>query len=273
MKQHDIHHFLRKYFDLNQCPVIDEQNGKITVRLTEELDRLLMNRPFYWEYMKKIGRQGEPAVITFISNPELKEEEGEWIHFGSPRLHQIFDSLLSQGKYTVVYEQTGTKGQNTPLIPWLVTNIKISYKGRQKKDEVLSIGLHLINGAILKPFMEIINPIQMDTAIADYCYTISPLIRVQSAYTRMVRFLETYLKEKDTEWAKEAFDEYQAEKQLLDHFYSVYQEKGEKEGKETRFEEELVQLKKRLMPCIQIEVVNGGMFYLSQHTTDHLLSL
>ncbi|MBO8156116.1 MAG: hypothetical protein H0Z32_06645 [Bacillaceae bacterium] len=276
MEQKEIHEFLRNFFELNQCSIVHEKPGKLMVQLTEDMDRLLMNRPFYWEYIKKIGRQGEPAVITLISGPDRKDEEGEWIHFGSPRLHQIFQALQDQNRYSVVYEQAEISGQNQPLIPWLVLNIKISYKGRQKKDEILSLGLHLINGAILHSFMETMKTVQLDTKIGDYCYTISPIIRFRSGYRRIERYLQTYVEEQNKDWAKEAYRSFQEEKELLDHFYHVYlenEEKEEREKKEAQYRAELNQLEKRLLPEIHIQTINGGIFYLTNKTTNRLLTL
>jgi hypothetical protein len=270
MEQQAIHNYLHTFFTLNKCNIEDNQDGRLTVKLNEELDRLLLNRPFYWEYIKKMGQEGEPASLTFISNPNLRESEGEWIHFGSPRLHQIFQSQLSQGKYTVVYENQ----TQTALKPWLVTNVLISYKGRQKKEELLSVGLNLINGAMVFEFMEKSKGSDFSNMIPDYSFTISPIIRVPSAYKRIENFLAQYIDEQDHQWAEDAFAYFQKEKNILTHFYESYLENADDEEKEnltTRYQSEIEHLQKRLLPQIQTEIVNGGIFYLSEETTNEFL--
>ncbi|MBB6454250.1 hypothetical protein HNQ94_002725 [Salirhabdus euzebyi] len=270
MEQQAIHNYLHNFFSLNQCEIKESRQGKITVKLNEELDRLLLNRPFYWEYIKKIGQEGETATLTFISSPSMRHEEGEWIHFGSPRLHQIFNSQLAQGRYTMLYEQAG----QTALNPWLVNNIMISYKGRQKKDEILSIGLHLINGTMVFNFMELLKKISFSSVIPDYSYTISPIVRIPSAFNRINNYLQHYLSEQEDDWAKEAYEHFDKEKEILNHFYESYTETAsddEKELLKERYENEVDHLEKRLLPEIQIKIINGGLFYLSETTSNQFI--
>src|SRR5699024_12279025 len=101
--------------------------------------------PFYWHYIKQMGRKGEPMHLTLITDTEKMDEEGEVIHFGSPRLQQIMEDLKSSERFTKLFEQVDTS-QGTPLYPWFGVNMKVSYQGKQKKDEMVSIGLHLNNG-------------------------------------------------------------------------------------------------------------------------------
>jgi hypothetical protein len=270
MEQHTIHNYLVEFFTLNKCQIESNQDGKLTVKLTEDLDRLLLNRPFYWEYMKKMGQEGTPATMTFLSSSSFKDEKGEWIHFGSPRLHQIFRYQLKEGKYSLVYEKTLKQA----LRPWLVVNVMIQFKGRLKRDELLSIGLNLINGAMVFEFMEKISGFSFSNMISDYCFTISPIIRIPSAYKRIENYLRQYIEEQDKEWAKDALQFYQQEKEIIDHFYQSYLEAASDEDKELikmRFEKEQEDLKKRLIPEVNIQIINGGLFYLSERSSSTIL--
>ncbi|BBP90684.1 hypothetical protein BsIDN1_43020 [Bacillus safensis] len=47
MEQHDIHTFLLRFFKANQCSILEESAGHMTVQLTIEMDKLIMNRPFF----------------------------------------------------------------------------------------------------------------------------------------------------------------------------------------------------------------------------------
>ncbi|GAA0482255.1 YqhG family protein [Salinibacillus aidingensis] len=265
MEQQTIHSYLQKFFELNECELKGNDSGVLTVKLNEELDRLLLNRPFYWEYIKKIGQEGEPATLTFITNPDKREEKGEWIHFGSPRLHQIFQYQLKHGKFTMLYEQASQAALN----PWLVANIKISYIGQQKKDEILSIGLHLISGVMVFDLMEKIKSIHFHTIIPDYCFTISPIIKIQSGYRRIEGYIRQYLDSMEHQWAEHSYNKFQQEKEILTHFYESYLQAADEEEQEQlteRYDNELDHLKKRLLPKIHIEPINGGLFYMSEET-------
>ena len=55
--------------------------------------------------------------LTLITDPETVPEhiKGETIHFGSPRLHQIFQSTKNLASYIRLYEKstTSSKPANT----------------------------------------------------------------------------------------------------------------------------------------------------------------
>lgn len=264
----NLHNFLSSYFEANQCDIILDEDGKLSVQLTEKMDELLMNRPFYWHYIRNTRQIGIPMKLTLITSPERQDEEGEWIHFGSPRLHQIFRSLYTQGKMTKLYEHRPLE-QRTALLPWLVLNIKISYKGRQKREELLSVGLQLINGAFKTEMMDWLKEMPLERSIPDFCYTITPLIKLRSGYQRIVRYLENYLEAQDFDWAQEAWHYLEQEEELVKYFYKD-SEDGEKEE---QLQKELKNIEDLYRPNISYEIINGGIFYLTQGTSSRLAGL
>src|SRR5699024_10035871 len=115
-KQLDIEQFLKRFFSANHCEVIQKQKGKLTVQLTKEMDKALMNRPFYWQYIEATGNVGQPQKLTFNMDPHDMESEGEWIHFGSPRLEKIYNHLRQTGKFIHLFEELYVNN-NTMLHP------------------------------------------------------------------------------------------------------------------------------------------------------------
>ena len=51
----NLHNFLINYFEASQCEV-NSEDETLDVKLTEEMDEQLMNRPFYWHYVKKLNQ-------------------------------------------------------------------------------------------------------------------------------------------------------------------------------------------------------------------------
>jgi hypothetical protein len=258
MAIHDLNAFLSNYFTAHHCEILSNHDGLLRIRLTEEMDRALMNRPFYWHYVKKMGQQGEPMQLTLNTNPAKNNLKAEWIHFGSPRLQQIINHLRTNEKYTKLFQSVNTT-VNTPLYPWLVVNLKISYQGQHKRDELFSIGLHLVNGMMKVEMMEILNTLSLRPAIPDYCYTISPLIKLKSGYKRIETVIDQYIENQTHEWAQESFKLLDEELALLEHFYDTTideeQQQMEKEKKE---------IQDRYHPMVSYEVINGGLFYLRE---------
>lgn len=242
----------------HHCHLINNQDGILTVKLTETMDRALMNRPFYWHYIKGTGNQGEPMQLSFITNPNKRDQEGEWIHFGSPRLQQIIHHLKQDQKFIKVFQQISAT-HNTPLYPWLLTNIKVHYEGKQNKDELFSIGLHLVNGTMKTDMMSLLQPIQLNNTIADYCYPISPLIKLRSGFNRIEAVIDRYINDQQHHWAKEAIETLNEEIEMVKHFY-IHQDDKTELGKE------IDELTARYTPTISYEVINGGLIYLAENT-------
>lgn len=257
-QQIDLSQFLRNYFQTKQCTILSNEEGQMQIQLTEEMDRELMNRPFYWHYIKKIGREGEPQILRLITDKDKAQakEPGEWIHFGSPRLHQIMNKLTEKERYVKLFEAVHTSN-NTPLYPWLVLNIKISYRGIQHKDEIFSVGLQLLHGNIALNMMEYLEELELERTISDYCYTLTPMIKLRSGFIRLQNLLLQHVKNQDNTWAEESIKHLEMEKTTLKHFY-------EKELDHPRYLEELKALEKRFKPEVIFQVINGGMFYLTQ---------
>lgn len=250
-----LHEFLQTYFSAYNCQIQHDQDGVLTVQLTEELDKALMNRPFYWHYVKSTGNPGEPAQLTLRTNTEHLEHDDEWIHLGSPRLQQIFNHLRQSSKIIKLFQKVYTE-KNIPLYPWLITNIKISYQGKQNKDELFSIGLNLINGIMKTNMMDVLGKIPLQTAISDYCYPISPLIKIKSGYMRIISVIEDYLTNQTHNWASEALDRLAEEIKMVEHFYS-------EETDKSHLQKEITELQKLFQPMIAYHIINGGLVYLA----------
>lgn len=257
MKITNLHDFLQRYFLAHQCHIINNQDGILTVQLNEQMDQALMNRPFYWHYIKSSGQVGEPAKLTFITDPNKREHKGEWIHFGSPRLQQVFSLLKKENKNIKLFQKVETN-LNTALYPWLLINLKISYEGKHNKDEMFSIGLNLMNGIMKTQMMEILQEIPLNLTISDFCYPISPLIKVNSGFLRITSVIEEYLKNQTHDWAEESLSTLTEEIQMVQHFYDHNSMKDQ-------MTKEINELKKRYTPSISYQVINGGFIYLTEN--------
>lgn len=261
MQQAEIYEFLERYFTANHCEIIERNREYMTVQLTVELDKELMNRPFYWHYLEKTGGEPNPMKLTLIieQNQNTEKIKGERIHFGSPRLHQIFQSTNKFGKFIRLFEnRTVNHNRNIPLHPWLGINVKISYQCDRKRDELVSLGIHLINGMIVPNFHNYLEQLSLTPKIPDYCFTISPLIKPKSGIMRLKQYLESYVQKDNHIWASEARMRWKEDLDLLEHFYAEMDEKPE------CYEVEKQALKEQYEPKIVIKMINGGIFYLSE---------
>ncbi|WP_175615237.1 YqhG family protein, partial [Piscibacillus halophilus] len=203
MNQAEIHEFLVQFFHKRQATIEYNEQGILRVKLTEELDKRLMNRPFYWQYVKKIGHQGEPMTVTFISDENKKDEKGEWIHYGSPRLEQLFQIILEEGKYTELYENNPSQDRQ-PLHPWFVCNLLVRYQGAYTHDEMVSVGVYLINGTMRFKMMDEILDQSFSTIIPDLCYKIPPIISTKRAVLMINEEIKERIEMKSAAFAEQS---------------------------------------------------------------------
>jgi len=257
MRQDEIQQFLERYFRANECDIVEREDGYMTVQLTIAMDKELMNRPFYWHYIERTGGTPEPVKLTLITKQTEKTKtlHGEQLHFGSPRLHQIFQSAQRRGSYIRLYEKMDATS-SVPLHPWLGINAKISYQCDRKKDTILSLGLHLITGTIVEQFHGKLQKLTLTPKIPDYCFTISPIIKPQSGMARLEQYMKKKIAQDDHTWAEKAIARWHEDLALLDHFYEEAEEKPE------CYYMEKQALEEQYKPKITISIINGGLFYL-----------
>lgn len=258
MQQHEIQHYLERYFTTNDCEIMRKEDGLLQTKLTVELDKLLMNRPFYWHYIEKTRGNPEPMTLTFLTKKKA-HETGEFIHFGSPRLHQIFQTAKKSASFIRLYENTeGAETAYLPLVPWLVLNVKISYVCDRKKDSLQSFGLQLITGQMSNNVVKQLNQLDLTPKLPDYAYPLTPLIKPQSGINRIKNQVYQQIEREDHEWANEARKRWNNDLQLLERFY-------EDKEKNEAYENEKAALQTQYEPKINIEVINGGIFYLQNN--------
>ena len=120
-------------------------SGYLTVQLTDSTRQRTNESSFLLALSRKNRRRSESYEVYLYYRINVAPEyiKGETIYFGSPRLHQIFESTKNLARYIRLYEEITPIQQQTPLLPWICLNVKISYQCDRKRDLFKSIGLQL----------------------------------------------------------------------------------------------------------------------------------
>lgn len=215
-----------------------------------------MNRPFYWRYIESVNETPAPAELTFFTDVgQMKNGvRGEAIHFGSPRLHQLFKVAQEKGAYVNVYEVAEPGGQ-TVLTPWLAMNYKISYRCHQTKERFVSLGMNLMNGAVYQEFQESIKDVELGTELHG-AFPLPSIISPGRAVDKLDETVDWLIRQDDHSWVEEAQARQKKEMAVLEFFYEGKTEKPE------CYEVEKQAIEERFSPRVTVEVVNGGLFYL-----------
>ena len=157
MYPQQVHDYLQKFFKENNCEIVHGNEHYMTVQLTVDMDKKIMNRPFHWQYIENINGVPDPAQITLITDQTKvsKNIKGEVVHFGSPRLSQLFQTTNELGAYVQMYERVENNVETRPILtPWLGVNYKVSYYCDRTKEMLHSLGINLMNGEVINGFQE-----------------------------------------------------------------------------------------------------------------------
>lgn len=259
MYPQQIHQYVRQFFIENNCAIVRENEHFIHVQLTIEMDKKIMNRPFYWKYLESTGDEPNPAQLTLITDKSRLTESiaGEVVHYGSPRLNQLFRVTRELGSFVQMYEKArnGTGGQ-TILTPWVGVNYKITYSSDRTRESLYSLGINLINGMIIKDFQESISGLDLESTISPNTFHLPYIIKPLRALERLDAVIENLISQDDHTWAEEAKVRQQRDIRVLDYFYEGIENKPE------TYESEKKAIEAQYETKIRIEVINGGLFYL-----------
>lgn len=260
MQQAEIEGFLKDFFEEYHCNVTDLTSSSFDVQLTAEMDKAIMNRPFYWHYIEKMSGLATPMRLTIETDSTVKKtKRTELIHYGSPRLHQLFSFAMSKGKYGHFYENVEEVTSARSLKPWLALNGKIIYQCHRKKEQFFSIGLNLINGEMLNDFHSLLSDLKMNETISSLCFPLSPLIRPGTGIQRIRDQLLKKVNSEDHQWAIEATQKMEDDLLLLEKFYEGIDPKPDS------YDNERQAIITQYDPGIYLKIINGGLFYLDTH--------
>ena len=257
MHAKEIHTFLHQFFRENQCEILHGNDYYLTVQLTIDMDKKIMNRPFYWRYIESVNEPPNPAQLTLITDMQNipKGFKGEVIHPGSPRLHQLFRVTREMGRFVKLFEKTEAASQNV-LTPWLGVNYKVSFISHQTKEMLHSVGMNLMTGAVEKDFQETVMKRDIASYPAECAFHLPYTITPARALERLDHVVNGLIDSEDHAWMEESRRRWRKDRAVLDYFHAGQHEIN------VAYEREKQAIEERFKPRITVEISNGGLFYL-----------
>lgn len=258
MYPQQVQHYLRTFFTENNCQFVNDTDHYLTVQLTIDMDKRIMNRPYYWQYVESVGGVPCPSQLTLITDQtKLKENiKGELVHFGSPRLGQLFQVTHEMGTFIQMFEQVEESNKRPILTPWIVVNYKVSYYSNQTKEMLHSLGLNLMNGSIITDFHASLSETNIAPEMPPNAFLLPFVIKPIRGLERLDGVVENFIQNDDHSWAAQAEKRWQRDIRVLEFFYEGVEEKPES------YEMEKTALQQQYEARIKIEIINGGLFYL-----------
>ncbi|PIC76784.1 hypothetical protein CSV74_09405 [Sporosarcina sp. P19] len=258
MHSTEIHTYLHRFFKENDCEILHGNEHYLTVQLTIDMDKRIMNRPFYWRYIESVNEIPNPAQLTLITDMQQLHNgmRGEVIHLGSPRLHQLFQVTKEMGQFVKMYERIVGTNNQVVLTPWVGVNYKVSFTSHQTKEMLYSVGINLMTGAVVKEFQETISMLDLSDQSSEQVFHLPYIITPVRALDRLDAVITQVIEGEDLTWVEEAEKRWRKDQAVLDYFYEGQEPKPE------CYEMEKQAMEERFKPRISVDVVNGGLFYL-----------
>ncbi|MFJ7825982.1 YqhG family protein [Psychrobacillus sp. NPDC096623] len=258
MYPQQVQQYLRTFFSENNCQIVADTDHYLTVQLTIDMDKRIMNRPYYWKYVETTGGVPSPTQLTLITDQTKLNDNvrGELVYFGSPRLGQLFQATHEMGAFIEMFEQVEETINRPILTPWLGVNYKVSYYSNQTKEMLHSLGINLMNGHITTDFHATLGDMNIAPTKAKNAFLLPYIIKPVRGLERLDGVVENLIQQDDHSWADLAKKRWQRDIRVLEFFYEGVEDKPE------CYEMEKKALQQQYEARIKIEIINGGLFYL-----------
>ncbi|WP_304458897.1 YqhG family protein [Alicyclobacillus sendaiensis] len=202
--------------------------------LPADVDKELIERPFYWMWVEATHQSVEPTVLrlAFDAESHAREEARlnaeqpaapfswsakrrvELVDFGSPLFDRILLSAAQRGRIACVREGDAER----EIVPWMMVNGVFAYTADLNREEWFSYAVCLDNLQIVDRFYERIQH-------RDFSGVPAPdLLRqsrhtVHEAWRHLQRALADHAAAQDDAWAQEAMARLKGDLAQLSAYY------------------------------------------------------
>jgi hypothetical protein len=272
MDQQAVRSFTERYLQSHHCHLLESTPTHLITQLSVQVDKELLDRPFYWMYVEKMDLPPQPTQLCFIFHPEEAPADlrGEHLFHGSPRLAQMMQSAQKLGEFVRLYQAPQGFDRHAyrskSYTPWLGIHFKVSYVCDQKMDRICYLGFNLQSGEIEEGFYQRMQKLPWTSKLPAQRHTVSPRFPIAEAVGECEYYLQDQLENEDRTWAKQAMERLTQELEQLERFYP------EKEQMTAELLKEERQRRRETIwqyhPRVEVEVINAGLFYLEAAAKD-----
>ncbi|MDR6224707.1 YqhG family protein [Desmospora profundinema] len=266
MEPNEVKAFTERYLEIYGCTLVERGEHYLQTRLSEEVDKDLVHRPFYWMYVEKMGLEPQASTLSFTFHADQAPEgmQSELLSFGSPRFSAILRSAREKGRFVRLYEESGTSarlwGQSRPYEPWLGVHFLVSFICDRKRDEIRDLGIDLRTGEIREGFHQDCLQKKWNQKLPAQRHILPHRLTLPEAAGELEYYLQGWIERQDAAWFREAKERLNQE---LKQIHAYYPE-------EWKMSDELHREKKQRLretvwqyhPRVEVEVVGAGLFHL-----------
>lgn len=308
MTREQIRDFVMTYLETTECKFLEKSPHHVTVKLSPRADRDLTNRPYYWGFIERTGAEPETMTFSFIFDPERHKEmqekaealkpknetaaedpllarhfgavrplpilgpgriQQEELHFGSPRLKQIFAAARQGGRSVYLFEDPGPLQRSTLIPaayePWLGVRFKIEFCCDMKRDELHFMGVSLQNGHIDENFADRLTGKNLVPLMPENMHILPTRLSLADGRTALENSISGKVQGYDSSWADEARDRLNEELALIDAYYKdllLDPDEERKQAVQEQYEARKEEIRWQYEPRIVVSALGSGIFHL-----------
>lgn len=226
--------FVKRYLSLTNSTFHAESSDELSVTFSEEADRVLARRPFYWAFIDRTGTPAQPMSAV------LRAAE---MAYPSPFLTDMINDINERGKFVQCFEVV-PPGGIPQFETWLNCVITIRCEGSSAMRMCEVVGLSLFSGSVQPNFLDWLGDraVQAHHPITFHSPTI---VTMEQARGILQTFIGEQLSALNLTWAIDAYSNYEKECAIAS-------------GHEVR----LLECEAQLRPKIEVDVRAAGLFHL-----------
>lgn len=244
---------------LNQ-PVISSGEGTVTPPSSSPSEDSILGRYF--------------GVVRPLPNVGPGRIHREHLHFGSPRLKQIFEAARRGGSCVYLFEDPGPRQRSTlfpaAYEPWLGVNFKVEFACDMKREELHFMGISLVSRKIDFQFRDRLSERSLRPRLPENVHIEPSSITPAEGRDALEASLEDKLRDIDPSWATEASARLQEELDLIDAYYKnllLEEDEEKREAAKEQYEARRKEIRWQYEPRILVSAINCGIFHLRQETS------
>lgn len=209
----------------------------------------------------------------------------EDLHFGSPRLKQIFEAAKRGGRCVYLFEDPGSMQRRTLLPaayePWLGVLFKIEFCCDMKREELHFLGVSLLNGNLDENFSTRLQGKSLIPRLPENVHIEPTRLSLEAARDALEQRLRSRLESYDDSWAVEASERLDDELSLIDAYYQDLLKNPEEDKPKAKdkdkdntdaeensrniqeqYEARRGEIRWQYEPRIVVTAINSGIFHL-----------
>jgi hypothetical protein len=249
------------------CTILEIADGSLTVKLSNEADQRLTNRPYYWMFVERTETPPEPMTMQWLVRRGADAKKIPQLHcsFGSNGLQQLFRAARERGSFVRLFEQPDEQAAisrgSRAYVTWAEFHLVIEYVCDRKREQLLTPAVCLQTGQWLASLADVVEGKTFDTNLPWKTHMMREYFSLEDAWQRVKEHVQAAIQKEDSTWAEQANVRYEEELALHEAYVGSCTQPITDAQTEARREE----IAWQYQPRIHVRLRAGALYHMAQN--------